>query len=101
MDNDKKLAPRFFDGVKDVVANIPPWVIWVVLGLALLYGLSPIDILPDFLPFGLGYIDDGGVGLVSILTVVLHLMSRARGAKNGKADMMADAEHDTKIIYEN
>lgn len=101
MDNDKKLAPRLMEGVKEVMGNIPPWVMWTILGLALLYGLSPIDILPDFLPFGLGFVDDGGVGLVSILAVVLHLFSRAKTAKTAKSGSGTGSDTDIGYIYEN
>ena len=34
-----------------------PWSAKVVLGLTLAYALSPVDLIPDFIPV-LGYVDD-------------------------------------------
>lgn len=37
-----------------------PWYVISAIGGALLYVLSPIDLIPDFIPF-VGYIDDAAV----------------------------------------
>ena len=37
-----------------------PWHVISSIGAALLYVLSPIDLIPDFIPF-IGYIDDAAV----------------------------------------
>ena len=34
-----------------------PWYAKAVLGITLIYALSPIDLIPDFIPV-LGYLDD-------------------------------------------
>jgi uncharacterized membrane protein YkvA (DUF1232 family) len=47
-----------------------PWTAKVLLGLAVAYALSPIDIIPDFIPV-LGHLDDA-----VILPVVLLLALR-------------------------
>lgn len=31
---------------------------WVLLGLAIVYGISPIDIIPDYPLVGIGWLDD-------------------------------------------
>jgi uncharacterized membrane protein YkvA (DUF1232 family) len=41
-----------------------PWFTIAAIASALLYVLSPIDLIPDFIP-GLGYLDD-----VTVLTIV-------------------------------
>jgi uncharacterized membrane protein YkvA (DUF1232 family) len=45
-----------------------PWFTIASIGLALLYVLNPLDIVPDFLP-GVGYVDD-----FLIFTVVLRFI---------------------------
>lgn len=78
MRTDTALAPRLVENVKGVMENIPPWVLWTVMIFAVLYGLSPLDILPDFLPYGLGLIDDGGVGVFGIMALLLHITNRKK-----------------------
>jgi uncharacterized membrane protein YkvA (DUF1232 family) len=39
---------------------------WVFLTIAIIYILSPIDIVPDFLPF-LGWLDDFAVGAIALI----------------------------------
>lgn len=45
-----------------------PWFSIAAIGVALLYILNPMDVLPDFIP-GLGYVDD-----FLILTMVLRFV---------------------------
>lgn len=45
-----------------------PWFTIASIGMALLYILNPMDIVPDFLP-GLGYVDD-----FAVLTIVLRFI---------------------------
>jgi uncharacterized membrane protein YkvA (DUF1232 family) len=78
MRTDTALAPRLVDTVKDVMENIPSWVLWAVMIFAVLYGLSPLDILPDFLPYGLGFLDDGGIGVFGVMAMLLHISNRKK-----------------------
>ncbi|MCP4230748.1 MAG: DUF1232 domain-containing protein [bacterium] len=78
MRTDTALAPRLVENVKGVMDSIPSWVLWAVMIFAVLYGLSPLDILPDFLPYGLGFIDDGGVGVFGVMAMLLHISNRKK-----------------------
>jgi uncharacterized membrane protein YkvA (DUF1232 family) len=49
--------------------RIPAWPKWVVPALAIIYVVSPIDAIPDFIPI-LGQLDD-----VSIIAVALALVA--------------------------
>ena len=42
---------------------------WVLLTLAVIYILSPIDIVPDFLPI-LGWLDDFLVGALAVINFI-------------------------------
>ena len=42
---------------------------WVFLALAVIYILSPIDIVPDFLPI-LGWLDDFLVGTLAVINFI-------------------------------
>ncbi len=61
---------------------------WRTLGiiLAVLYGLSPIDIIPDAVPI-LGLVDDIGV----IATVIVMLVVRRNQKKRKGVIVAADA----------
>ncbi len=50
--------------------DTPHWARGVILG-ALAYLISPLDAVPDFLPFG--FVDDAGVLAGAITTVALHI----------------------------
>lgn len=50
----KKDIPAVFLAFKH---NSTPWYAKAVLGITLIYALSPIDLIPDFIPV-LGYLDD-------------------------------------------
>ena len=95
MRTDNALAPRLVDNVKAFMENIPSWVLWAVMIFAVLYGLSPLDILPDFLPYGLGFLDDGGVGVFGVMAMLLHISNRKK--KNKAADF---AENGTAEVFE-
>ncbi len=56
-DRAKKLTtdvPAVFMALKD---RRTPWYAKILGGLTVIYALSPIDLIPDFIPF-LGYLDD-------------------------------------------
>ncbi len=56
-------VPRFFSLLKDYFSGRykkVPWKVMAAIIAALLYVLSPIDIIPDFIPF-VGYIDDAAI----------------------------------------
>lgn len=53
-----------------------PWGAILSLVVALLYGASPIDLFPDFIPL-VGYLDDGVVA--TVLVGVAWLLWRRQG----------------------
>jgi uncharacterized membrane protein YkvA (DUF1232 family) len=46
-------------------ARKAPWQHWLVLIASLIYILSPIDALPDFVPLA-GWLDDGAAALLMV-----------------------------------
>lgn len=67
---------------------------WVLEGL---YALSPIDLVPDFIPV-VGWIDDG-MGLFAVvtltaLTVAVSLLGKARGAPRGGGGEVIDIAYE-------
>jgi uncharacterized membrane protein YkvA (DUF1232 family) len=60
-----------------------PWYVKILAGCAAAYALSPIDLIPDFIPV-LGYIDDVVIVPLGILAVVKlippELMAEHRAA---------------------
>ncbi|MER3424869.1 MAG: hypothetical protein C4293_18250 [Nitrospiraceae bacterium] len=68
--------------------RVPKLAKWLI-GLALAYRLSPIDLIPDFLP-GIGYLDDAMIVPILVMlafklipnAVVEENRSRARGELN-------------------
>ena len=53
-----------------------PWGSIVSLVLAVLYGVSPIDVIPDIIPL-LGWVDDATVGgLLVLLAIGLYFKRR-------------------------
>lgn len=57
-----------------------PWGSIVSLVTALLYGVSPIDLIPDILPL-IGWVDDLSVGGVLILLAISLFLRHARSKK--------------------
>lgn len=55
---------------------------WIVLGI-LLYIVSPIDFIPDFIP-AIGYADD------IILPILLFIAERMLNGKNGKDESIIE-----------
>jgi len=70
-----------------------PWLIIASIGGTLLYVLSPIDLIPDFIPF-FGYLDDAVVfGLC--LKVVKVDLEKYRMWRNSKDTNYGDEETET------
>jgi len=67
----------FISLIKDYVTGkytqIPFWIIAAIVA-AILYVLSPVDLIPDFIP-GLGYVDDGLVMAACIKMIERDLTS--------------------------
>ena len=53
---------------------------WLTVLLALLYGASPIDFIPDLIPL-LGLADDAGVALVGLFIVGRWVFMRHKALK--------------------
>ena len=74
----KKFLNEFkllFSMFKDYISgdyNQIPWYIIASIGSTLLYVLSPIDAIPDFI-FGIGYVDDAAVMALCLKFVDLEL----------------------------
>jgi uncharacterized membrane protein YkvA (DUF1232 family) len=58
------LVKDYFNGV---YLEVPWWTV-ASIGVALLYVLNPVDVIPDFIP-GFGYIDDAAVIAVCLKMV--------------------------------
>jgi uncharacterized membrane protein YkvA (DUF1232 family) len=67
----KLLFSMFKDAVSGEYKQIP-WYIIAAIGSTLLYVLSPIDVIPDFI-FGIGYVDDAAVMALCLKFVDLEL----------------------------
>lgn len=83
-----------FSLLKDWMAGRYPAVPWTVVATlvgALLYVLSPLDLIPDFIP-GFGYVDDAGVFAVA-LSLAGADMAKYREWKRQRAETI-DAEWD-------
>ena len=57
-----------------------PWGSVFSLIVALLYGVSPIDLIPDIIPL-LGWMDDGVVGAICLIVALAIYLRRKRGPK--------------------
>jgi uncharacterized membrane protein YkvA (DUF1232 family) len=82
---------RFLDEIRSMISmvrdfasgdyrNVPFGTIAAVAG-ALLYVLSPIDLIPDFIP-GIGYVDDAAV-IAACLKIVAFDLQKYREWKHG------------------
>ena len=72
---------------------------WYVKALALVvaaYALSPIDLIPDFIPV-LGYLDDLILVPLGIWLVVALIPEPAMAGYRAKADELVQHPHDGKI----
>lgn len=59
-----------------------PWLVIASIGGSLLYVLSPIDLIPDFIPI-IGYLDDAAV-FVACLKFVKEDLEKYRGWKRSQ-----------------
>ena len=58
-------------------SDVPPWAKSVIVG-ALAYFISPLDIIPDFIPV-VGYLDDFSTLIAAVSIVAKHIDDEARG----------------------
>ncbi|MCI0481913.1 MAG: DUF1232 domain-containing protein [Candidatus Dadabacteria bacterium] len=91
----KSLASRFMNEVRVYRRAIThprcPRLARICLGAAVAYALSPIDIIPDFIPV-LGYLDDA---IILPVLVFIALRSLPEGLVDEvRTEMMS--EHDSK-----
>jgi len=53
--------------------RVPAWPKWIVPAFAVIYGLSPVDAIPDFIPI-LGQLDD--ISVIAVALAVIALLVR-------------------------
>jgi len=70
-----------------------PWLVIASIGGSLLYVLSPIDLIPDFIPV-VGYLDDAAV-FVACLNFVKQDLEKYKQWKNAKSSVAKDGEAQT------
>jgi uncharacterized membrane protein YkvA (DUF1232 family) len=68
------------------ISNATPWGAIVSLFMALLYGASPIDLIPDLIPI-LGFVDDALI--VPILLLFAFFQYKRARARNEPATQRA------------
>ena len=82
-----KLMFGMLKDYKNGVYTQVPWFTVASMGLALLYVLNPMDLIPDFLP-GVGYVDDFAIFTVILRFIQTDLHSyldwKIEEAKSGK-----------------
>jgi uncharacterized membrane protein YkvA (DUF1232 family) len=81
-----------------LVARSPdtPWYVKVLAGVVAAYALSPIDLIPDFIPV-LGYLDDLILVPLGIWLVVALIPEPAMAFYRAKADEVMQRPHDGRI----
>lgn len=67
------------------VNNVPPtkstpWQAWLSIIMAVVYGVSPIDLIPDLIPI-LGLVDDLGVGAILGSVAIAFFLRHRRNQK--------------------
>ncbi|ACK69775.1 protein of unknown function DUF1232 [Gloeothece citriformis PCC 7424] len=72
------IVESFYSWYRSQIRN--PKYRWLVLLGTVLYLVSPVDILPDFIPI-LGWIDDGVV-LTLLMTEITRLITERRNGRN-------------------
>ncbi len=75
----------FYDWYRNLIRNSKYR--WVIIVGTLLYLISPIDLLPDFIPL-IGQIDDGIVVTLLVAELSGMLLDRVKAQKN--KDVVAD-----------
>jgi uncharacterized membrane protein YkvA (DUF1232 family) len=83
---------KFYDWYRQLIRNSKYR--WLIIVGTLLYLLSPIDLLPDFIPL-IGQVDDVVVLTLLISEVSQMLSERIRSSKNKNSPEVADASQNT------
>src|SRR5580692_3894847 len=73
-----------------------PWYVKLLAAAVAAYALSPIDLIPDFIPV-LGYLDDLILVPLGIWLVVRLIPEPAMACYRAKADEIMQRPHDGKI----
>jgi uncharacterized membrane protein YkvA (DUF1232 family) len=81
-----------------LVARSPdtPWYVKVLAGVVAAYALSPIDLIPDFIPV-FGYLDDLILVPLGIWLVVALIPEPAIALYRAKADEVMQRPHDGRV----
>jgi uncharacterized membrane protein YkvA (DUF1232 family) len=69
-----------------------PWYVKVLAGVVAAYALSPIDLIPDFIPV-LGYLDDLILVPLGIWLVVAMIPEQTMAGYRAKADELMQRPH--------
>jgi uncharacterized membrane protein YkvA (DUF1232 family) len=62
--------------------DLPTWARWLPV-VALAYGLSPIDFIPDIFPI-VGWLDDLGVGATTLALTMTAVLRHAEALRKGR-----------------
>jgi uncharacterized membrane protein YkvA (DUF1232 family) len=73
-----------------------PWYVKILALMVAAYALSPIDLIPDFIPV-LGYLDDLILVPLGIWLVVALIPEVAMARYRAQADQLLQRSHDGKI----
>jgi uncharacterized membrane protein YkvA (DUF1232 family) len=67
---------------------------WLVIGLTLVYLISPIDLIPDVF-LGLGQVDDAAIILMLVTELFRNYLDKNKGSESARGDTV-DAEFRSK-----
>jgi len=67
--HNEQIAPKEQETVNRIVKKRGKVWAWAFFGFAVVYFISPVDLVPDFLPV-IGWVDDAAVGIAAIINLV-------------------------------
>jgi uncharacterized membrane protein YkvA (DUF1232 family) len=92
----ENIAQSFYNWYKETIRN--PKYRWLLIGASILYLLSPIDIVPDFLPI-IGWIDDGIIATLLVTEISALLTQKLQTkTKNSVDDQPVEVDITSETI---